>query len=114
MSNETKARASSPGGWGRWGSSSEGPRYAKPVKGQRRHCPFCRTNRVTHCGLANGVPLCTGCEMCIARWVKGGYEVFDWDKEPCRVCPDSRKHHPGDGPCDQPGCTCGGFTGGGS
>lgn len=111
MSAETKARAASPGGWGRLGSAKDGPRYAlRDSKRRRRICPFCRTNRCTHIGMANGVALCGGCELCIARWVEGGYEAFRHLDEPCRACPDSGRYHNETG-CTILGCTCPAFVG---
>lgn len=104
MSAETRARAASRGGWGRSGSAKDGPRYAVRRKGLRRRCPFCRgANRITHIGFANGVALCGGCEMCIARWVKDGYNAFKHLDEPCRRCPDSARFHDENG-CRNCGC----------
>jgi len=71
---ETKARLSSPGGWGQVGSAADHQRYAKPVRSQsRQRCPWCpkeQRPRATHLGMANGVALTSGCEWHVAMWVR--------------------------------------------
>src|SRR5438128_8501144 len=55
--------------WGLWGSS-EHIRYAQSVRpASRRRCHCGCKRRATHCGMANGICLTTGCELSIARWV---------------------------------------------
>ena len=59
--------------WGQYGSSIDHVRYAElaPSKSRRRcHCGCKR--RATHSGMANGVALTMGCELLMARWVRGG------------------------------------------
>lgn len=107
---EARARAASPGGWGKSGSAVAGPRYAKRRKGLRQRCGFCRgANRITYIGYANGVALCGGCELCIARWVKDGYDAFKHLDEPCAVCPETARYHNEYG-CSMPGCRCVGYS----
>jgi hypothetical protein len=73
---ETKARLTSPGGWGQVGSASDHQRYAKKnVGSDRRRCPFCpkaTRKRNTHVGMANGVALVSGCQWHVAQWVRHG------------------------------------------
>ena len=59
--------------WGEYGSSAGHVRYAEPVAPtSRRRCQCGCTHRATHMGMANGVALCTACELAIRRWIKTG------------------------------------------
>ncbi len=60
-------------GWARWGSASDHVRYAEAIGKTRnwRKCPCGCTRRSTHRGMANGMCLMHGCELRVARWVKG-------------------------------------------
>ena len=58
-------------GWGAWASASEHIRYAQPIRAQsRRRCPCCK-RRATHTGACNGLVMMFGCELRVARWVRG-------------------------------------------
>ncbi|UZA79604.1 hypothetical protein EZZ79_11610 [Pseudomonas syringae] len=60
-------------GWGQHGSSDKHIRYMEPMPStSRRRCSCGCKRRATHLGMANGVGLCSGCEMKIRRWVKEG------------------------------------------
>jgi hypothetical protein len=56
--------------WGRFGSIHH-VRYAELIsKGEKRRRCRCGCNRLaTHIGKANGVALCSGCELSMRRWV---------------------------------------------
>lgn len=59
--------------WGRHGSSIDHVRYAEPAPSEsRRRCHCGCKRRATHAGMANGVALTMGCELAMARWVRGG------------------------------------------
>lgn len=58
--------------WGEWGSAREHRRYAEPIGPEpRRYCACGCEGRATHRGACNGVALIIGCEMSVARWVRG-------------------------------------------
>lgn len=73
MSDETRARLSSPGGWGQVGDERM-LRYMKAAPNKRRRCRCGCGGAETHVGFANGVALMGGCEMRVRRWVREGQE----------------------------------------
>lgn len=62
--------------WGEYGNATEHIRYkiVRPKNvGRKLKCGNGCKNAKTHLGMANGVCLMSGCELCVARWVKSGY-----------------------------------------
>lgn len=60
-------------GWGQVGGLPGHIRYMEPMPStSRRRCSCGCKRRATRLGMANGVGLCSGCEMKIRRWVKAG------------------------------------------
>lgn len=59
--------------WSQVGGLPGHIRYMGPMPSTtRRRCSCGCKRRATHLGMANGVGLCSGCEMKIRRWVKAG------------------------------------------
>jgi hypothetical protein len=71
----SELRAALKGGteaWGQWSSAESHVRYSQsaPPKSRRRCLCGCKRG-ATHLGMANGVALMSGCELVVARWVRG-------------------------------------------
>lgn len=59
-----------------WASAAVHRRYSEMVDPKsRRRCHCGCKRRTTHRGMANGLALCSGCELSMARWVRDGREM---------------------------------------
>lgn len=89
---QERLRAASAGqdGWGSYASATGQIRYAAllPAPYNRVRCDCGCGGRETHSGMANGLALCSGCELRIRRWVRDGYDTWDTGF----VCPDKHMH----------------------
>ncbi len=77
MRDRERVRAAAAGqpAWGTEGSAIRDIRYAEAAPQLRHRCRLCDCGqRATHCGMANGLALCSGCELSVRRWVKFGYD----------------------------------------